>query len=220
MITPQQLTDAIGFSGSGSDIWVDPLNEAADRFEINTGKRLSQWLAQVAWESNGFTALSEGLNYSALGLVKTFPTHFTEDNAQQYAHEPQAIANHVYANRHGNGPESSGDGWKFRGAGLIQLTFRDGQTECANYFGKSADEVGDWLRTKEGAALSAGWFWTTGAGNHLSQAAINYGVQPGCNLNDLADADDFHSITLAVNGGTNGIDGRLALLKRAQPVFA
>lgn len=161
----------------------DELVRAMDEFGIVTPRREASFLATVIHESQGFKRLEENLNYSAEGLCKTWPSRFNPVNALNYARQPQKIANKVYANRMGNGGEASGDGWRFRGAGLIQLTFRDNHQACGNYFGITLSRVPGWLRTPEGACRSAGWFWD------LNQ------------VNEYADADDFDGVCDLVNRG-------------------
>lgn len=170
-----------------------------DAFQITTPLRIAHFLATVWHESSGLTRLTENLNYSAQGLRRTFARYFpTVTLANQYARKPQAIANRVYANRMGNGNEASGDGWRYRGRGLIQLTGR------ANYaaYQQSGFCNGDllshpeWLAQYPGALKSAMWFWW----------------KSGCNA--LADRDDATAVCRRVNGGTNGLDDRKAWLVR------
>lgn len=168
---------------SEADAFYDDLARAMEEFGIVTPRREAAFLATVIHESAGFKRLEENLNYSAEGLCKTWPARFNESNAGAYHRQPQKIANKVYANRMGNGGESSGDGWRFRGAGLIQLTFRDNYQACANYFGMALSGVPGWLRTPEGACRSAGWFWD-----------LN-------NINVYADDDDFDGVCDMVNRG-------------------
>lgn len=182
--------------------WVDPLNRTSDRFAIQTRNRATAFIAQVGYESNSLTAVKENLNYSKDGLRKVFGKYFPTDAlAAQYARQPEKIANRVYANRMGNGPESSGDGWKYRGRGLMQLTGKNNYTAFAKSMGMTVDQAIAYLETKEGAAMSAGWFWHTNA------------------LNALADAQRFTDLTKRINGGTHGLEGRKALWNRALKVF-
>jgi putative chitinase len=194
-------------SGPVSAAFTPPLNAAMREFDITTERRVEFFMAQIAVESGQLRSLQEGLNYSAEGLMKTWPRRFpTKAIADAYAHRPQAIANKVYANRGGNGDEASGDGWRHRGAGLIGLTFRDNQKKCADYFGIDVADVGDWLRTPEGACRSAAWFWR----------------EHGCNV--LADMGDFDGVSDAINighqtaaeGDAIGYADRLAFLAAAQ----
>ncbi len=186
-----------------------PLNTTLSRFGL-VGARAPMWLASLGHESADLTHLTENLNYSSEALLKLFPSHFSHDDAISYARNPERIANHMYANRGGNGDEASGDGWRHRGAGGFQLTFRNNQLACANYFGLSLGEVGDWLRTLEGACLSSGWFWE----------------QNG--LNKWADAGDFDGVCDVINQGHKtkaegdaiGYAERLAIYERAKSVLA
>jgi putative chitinase len=197
-MTAEQFAIALGIPLARAEAWIAPLAAAMERFEISTPGRQAAFLAQIGWESAKLTKLSEDLNYSAQWLRQFFPLHFTEEQAQQYAHKPEAIANRAYAGRYGNGDEASGDGWLFRGAGLIQLTFRDNQMACAQHFGIAESAIGNWLRTAHGAALAAAWYWW----HH------------GCN--DLADHGQFAEITKRINGGLNGLIGRMNLWASAK----
>ena len=172
--------------------YVDPLNDVVEYYEISkTKERLAAFLAQIIHESGGFTAVRENLNYSAEGLMRTFKKYFpTIELASQYARQPSRIANRVYANRMDNGDESSGDGWKFRGRGLIQLTGRYNYTQFAKGLNISVDEVVAYMETPEGACSSAGWFWDNNE------------------LNKYCDKNDFIGLTKRINGGTNGLEDR------------
>ena len=183
------------------DSFLDPLNKACDKFEINTPNRLAMFLAQVGHESGGLVHTKENLNYKAEGLARVFPKYFSDTDPTDYAHNPEKIANRVYADRMGNGDEDSGDGYKFCGRGLIQLTGRDNYTRFANDMGMDVDEAVHYLETPEGAAMSAGWFWST---NHL---------------NNLADEGDILKCTKRINGGTIGLDERTALYEEALKLF-
>jgi putative chitinase len=200
-MTEDELRQIIPNAGQQAGVFAGPLTAAAEEFEINTPLRTAAWIAQIAHESASLQAVSENLNYSAEALTRVFPRYFTLSQAAVYARNPERIACRVYANRMGNGPEESGDGWTFRGAGLIQLTGKQNQREVAEHFGIPITEIGTWLRTPEGAARSAGWFWSKNG------------------LNELADRDDFRSITRKVNGGFNGWEDRLAFYDRAKQVL-
>jgi putative chitinase len=173
------------------DGFVEGLQDACDRFEINTPSRLACFLAQVAHESGGFNAVKENLNYGAQGLVNTFHKYFpTLEDAHPYERNPEAIANRVYANRMGNGDEASGDGFKHRGRGLIQLTGHDNYASFAADMGMTIDEAIEYLETYEGATMSAAWFWWKN------------------NLNTWADQEDMLTLTKKINGGTIGLADR------------
>lgn len=165
----------------------DTLNE----FDISTPQRIAAFLAQIGHESGSLKFIKENLNYSAQGLTKTFPKYFTPELANQYQRNPEAIANRVYANRMGNGPEESGDGWAFRGRGLIQVTGRTNYQACGDFLGVDLIADPSYLESPEGAARSAGWYWTSR------------------NLNALADAGDMKQITKKINGGFIGLEDRL-----------
>ena len=151
------------------DHWFDALSQLLPDYEINTPQRMAAFLAQCAHESGEFTALKENLNYKAATLRKIFPKYFpTDEIANQYASMPnkqQAIANKVYANRMGNGDEASGDGYRYCGRGLIQLTGKDNYSWFAASLNITVEEAAQYLETFEGACQSACWFWET---NNLS----------------------------------------------------
>lgn len=172
--------------------YVEPLNKIGQHFDLfENPKRMAAFLAQVAHESGAFNFTKEGLNYSAQALRKTWPKRFpTLAIAQAYARNPQKIANKVYANRMGNGTEASGDGYKFCGRGLIQLTGKDNYTRFAKSIGKTLDETVAYLETAEGAVASAGWYWDANK------------------LNIYADKGDFVGLTRRINGGTIGLADR------------
>jgi len=175
--------------------WHGALSQLLPDYEINTAQRIAAFVAQCAHESAGFTALKENLNYRAATLRKIFPKYFpTDEIANYYASLPNkqaAIANKVYANRMGNGDESSGDGYKFCGRGLIQLTGRDNYSWFAASLDISVEEASEYLQTFEGAAQSACWFWETNG------------------LNRWADAGDILTLTKKINGGTIGLEDRV-----------
>ena len=179
-------------------------NEWAVHFEINTPLRTAHVLAQIFHESGYLKYTKENLNYSADGLLKTFPKYFTAEQAKTYARKPQMIACRVYANRMGNGNEASGDGWRYRGRGLIQLT---GHNNYEDY-DKSGWCVGnpvenpDLLSEYPECLKSAFWFWTDKG------------------LNEYADKDDIDTITRKINGGMNGCANRKFLLRRFKKEFA
>jgi len=175
--------------------WHNALSQLLPDYEINTKQRIAAFIAQCAHESANFTALKENLNYRAATLRKIFPKYFpTDELAQQYASMPnkqEAIANKVYGNRMGNGPESSGDGYRFCGRGLIQLTGRENYSWFAASLGISVEEASEYLETFEGAAQSACWFWETNK------------------LNQWADAGDILMLTKRINGGPIGLEDRI-----------
>ena len=173
------------------DHWYHALEQALPDYDINTPKRVASFLAQCAHESGEFRALKENLNYKAESLVRVWPRYFPDmATAQRYAHNQEMIANRAYANRMGNGPEESGDGWRFCGRGLIQLTGRNNYQAFADSIETNINDVPDYLATFEGAVQSACWFWESN------------------NLNQYADAGDILTMTKKINGGTLGLDDR------------
>lgn len=173
------------------------LEEVAAEFEITTPNRLAAFLAQLCHESQEFTRFEENLNYSWQGLRKTFPKYFkTDEVAKGYHRQPERIANRVYANRLGNGNEASGDGWKFRGRGPIQLTGRNNYIGYGALLGLALTTYPDLLLRPEFGFRAAGHFWQQ-----------NY-------LNSLADEGKFEAITKVINGGLNGQEEREAYYQR------
>jgi putative chitinase len=182
---------------------VAAVNKFCDLYEINNPDRLAGFLAQCGHESSDFNALHENLNYSADGLQKVFPRYFpTPELAQTYARQPEKIANRVYADRMGNGPEQSGDGYKYRGRGAIQTTGFDNYHALSVSMGKGVDDTVTYCESIDGAIESACWFWK------------NHG------LNQLADQKDNLAMTRKINGGTTGLDDRQMRLERAFTAFA
>lgn len=185
--------------------WHSALSKLLPEYEINTPQRIAAFIAQCAHESGGFMVLKENLNYRWQTLRKIFPKYFpTDELAQQYASRPdkqQAIANRVYGNRMGNGPEESGDGYRFCGRGLIQLTGRQNYTWFAASIETPVNEVSEYLETFEGAAQSACWFWETNK------------------LNQWADKGDVVTLTKRINGGTIGLDDRIKHYEHALHVL-
>lgn len=173
--------------------YVEPLNKVGEHYELfENPKRMAAFLAQIAHESGSFNFTKEGLNYSAAALNRVFRKYFpTLASAKAYEKKPEKIANKVYANRMGNGPESSGDGYRFCGRGLIQLTGRNNYTRFAKALGKTLDEAVAYLETPEGAVASAAWFWDANK------------------LNIYADKGDFVGLTRRINGGTIGLADRI-----------
>jgi len=184
-----------------ADQWYEAFQAILPDYEINTTKRIAYFLAQCAHESAEFTALKENLNYSAEGLLKTFKKYFTEASAQVYSRKPEQIANLVYANRMGNGDERSGDGYIYRGRGLIQLTGKDTYKKFADHCKITVEEAAEYLETKEGAVQSAAWFWK-----------IN-------DLNKYADQEDITTMTKRINGGTIGLEDRKLHYKKFKAIL-
>lgn len=176
------------------------LQAAADEFEINTPKRVSNWLGQLHHESVGFTRLEENLNYSPARLVAVWPRRFPDiAAATPYAHNPQALANKAYGLRFGN--RLPGDGWKYRGRGFTGLTFHDNYAEYGEMIGVDLENNPDLSSTPPVAArIAAAYWWHRG-------------------LNELADKGDVVGITGAIQGGTLGLSERAALVRRAESIF-
>lgn len=191
-----------------------PLSMAMMRYNINNPNRIRAFLAQVGHESGQLSAVVENLNYSAKALRSVFGKYFkTDAEAEQYARKPEAIANVVYANRMGNGDTESGDGWKYRGRGLIQLTGKNNYDKATNEMyalplGVDFVDEPDLLATPEYAAQSAAWYWETNGLNALADQ-----------LGGADDTEVFKAITKRINGGYNGLDDRLAMYERAKIVI-
>jgi len=199
--TQDQLSQCIG-KNPYIDHWYSALNTILPDYEINTPQRVAAFLAQCAHESGNFTALHENLNYRAVTLRKVFPKYFpTDEMAEQYAQQPEKIANRVYGGRMGNGLEESGDGFRYCGRGLIQLTGKQNYTKFAESIDTPVEEVPEFLGTFEGAIQSACWFWETN------------------NLNQYADTGDILTMTKRINGGTIGLEDRTAHYNHALQVF-
>ena len=187
----QAKFEAIIGKNQYADHWYEALCEILPDYDINTVPRVAAFLAQCAHESGGFKAIKENLNYKAESLCKVWPRYFPDvATAGRYAHNQEAIANRAYANRMGNGPEESGDGWKFCGRGLIQLTGKDNYSRYAQSLEISLDEASEHLTTFEGCVQSAAWFWEAN------------------NLNQYADSGDILTMTKRINGGTLGLADR------------
>jgi putative chitinase len=190
MLTSEQLSN-LGIRPE----WLEPLNKTFEKYDISTPKRQACFMGQCLHESGGFKFLKENLNYSASALMRTWPSRFPDaDVAEKYERNPEKIANKVYGGRMGNTEE--GDGAKYIGRGLIQLTGKENYANCG--LGLGVDLLGnpDWLATPEYAALSAGWFWNKR------------------NLNALADVMDIEGMTKKINGGSIGIADRTAKINK------
>jgi putative chitinase len=173
------------------EYWFHALDKLLPDYEINTPQRIAAFLAQCKHESGNFTAIKENLNYRAESLMRVWPRYFpTMEIATQYAHNQEKIANRAYANRMGNGSEQSGDGYRYCGRGLIQLTGKDNYQAFADSIQTPVEEVPAYLETFEGAAQSACFFWEDR------------------NLNRFADVNDIKSMTKVINGGYLGLEER------------
>lgn len=179
----------------------DKYSDLLERNGINTPLRLAHFFAQVDHES-GLKPVSENLNYSASALRRVFGKYFPNDTiANEYARQPEKIANRVYANRMENDDEASGDGWRYRGRGYIQITGKANYKELSNDTGKDYVSNPELLLTEEGSITSAVWYWSKRG------------------LNKYADVDDIKAVTYRINGGYNGIDHREDLLNNYKVVF-
>ena len=189
------------------DALADKLNhvfhDSGHPANMYTLERRASFLAQLAHESGQFTLNKENLNYSAAGLQKTFKKYFpTLELANEYAKNPVKIASRVYASRMGNGDEASGDGFKFRGRGFLQITGKDNYTKCGVFLNVDLIANPDYLLTSAGAIDSALWFWKLHS------------------LNSYADHDDIKGQTLVINGGYNGLDERVAFYNKAKTILS
>jgi putative chitinase len=174
------------------DYWYDAICQILPVYEINTPERVAAFMAQCAHESGYFKFLRENLNYRAESLLRTFPKYFkTLEEARQYERQPEKIANKVYANRMGNGDEASGDGFRYLGRGLIQLTGKNNYTLFAAAIDTPLEQIPEYLGTFEGAIQSACWFWEQN------------------NLNRFADSKDIITMSKRINGGTIGMEDRV-----------
>ena len=180
--------------------WLQPLEDTFAKYDINTPKRQAAFVGQCAHESNNFKVLQENLNYSAEGLMKTWPSRFpTKEIADQYARQPAKIAGKVYNGRLGNSSEE--EAAKYLGRGLIQLTGKENYGNCGSGIGVDLLGNPDLLTTPEYATLSAGWFWNKKG------------------LNSLADSGDIETMTKRINGGLIGLDDRKAKIAKALSVL-
>ena len=202
-----QLT-AAGIKRELAERWLPHVQNAMARFGIESKNQVAAWLAQTAHESGGYTMLTENLNYKAATLAACWPNRFAVVGADKkpvkdgqgkmtptavanaIAGKPELIANLVYSSRMGNGPAESGEGWKYRGRGLKQLTGKDNYTRCGAALQLDIVANPDLLLEPEGAAMSAAWFWSVNK----------------CGA--LADANDFTGLTKKINGGTIGLADR------------
>jgi len=211
-MTPQTLAALTGRPDEELTDWADAIGTAMQEFQIDTPVRQAAFLAQVLHESDGLRRLDENLGYSAKRLTQVWPRHFYlppdeangRNEAVAYEHHPEALANVIYANRLGNGPEASGDGWRFRGRGLVQLTGRRLYTEAGAALAIDLVNTPDALLQPLAAARAAGWYWQHIDGNALA---------------DPATTQSFERLTTAINGELIGLDHRESLWKQAQSLL-
>ena len=200
-ITAAQLSKIIPTNKTPGPL-AEALNKAFAKYDINTVNRAAGFIAQCGHESAGFTILKENLNYRAESLLKVFPKYFkTAGDAAAFEKNPEKIANRIYGGRMGNGPETSGEGYKFRGRGAIQLTGKENYTKFAASIGKSVDEAIAYVETLDGAIESACWFWKANG------------------LNTICDSNDIVAMTKRINGGTIGLEDRKHHYHTAQAVL-
>lgn len=199
-ITQSQLVAILPNSAKVAAAFTPVLNVAMGKYQIITPKRIAAFIAQVGHESGQLTRLVENLNYGADALVATWPARFDAALAAQFARQPERIANIVYAARMGN--TAPGDGWTYRGRGLIQITGKANYKECGEALSLDLVARPELLEQPANAAMSAAWFWS-----------IN-------GLSTLADAGDVAGITKRINGGTTGLADRQALYAQALKVLA
>jgi putative chitinase len=210
-LTPEQFAACTRCQPTVAAVWVSHINPQLTRWKIDTPARVAGFLAQMSHESARFTRFIEVLNYSAEGLANTWPGRYSvnpnavvkvpNDLAESIARNPEAIANHTYANRMGNGDVASGDGWRYRGRGPKQITGLENYTRLSKDVGVGFVNNPDWLLQPRYGALSAAWYWDWKQ------------------CNQLQDAGDFKAVTKAINGGLIGYDQRLELLENAKRVL-
>lgn len=201
--TVDKLRKLIPNAAGGVDAWFEGLNDALPQYEIITVPRVASFIAQCAHESGGFRLMEENLNYRAATLTKLWPKRYPPGVAEQYAGNPQAIANKSYGGRMGNGDEASGEGWKFRGRGILQLTGKDNYRACSKYLFQDETLLDnpDALLDPYYATHSACWFWNTNK------------------LNQYADTGDIKTMTKKINGGYIGLDDRIKHYNHAMEVL-
>ena len=197
MMTNEQLT-ALGIDSK----WLDPLNSTFDKYELNTPTRQAAFIGQTQHESGNFKTLEENLHYSAKGLMATWHSRFPDETtADKYANNPEMIANKVYGGRADLGNTEDGDGWRFHGRGVIQLTGRANYKTCGDAIGVDLINAPELLLEPKNAVMSAGWFWNKRG------------------LNALADNQDWETITKRINGGTLGLQDRIDKTHKAMDIL-
>jgi putative chitinase len=197
MLSSEKLAD-LGIDAK----WLNGLVYTFSKYQINTNTRQAAFIGQCQHESNNFKTLEENLNYSAGGLMRVWPSRFPDSAiADKYAHNPEMIANKVYGGRADLGNVEDGDGWKFHGRGVIQLTGRANYTVCGQALGQPFTSNPSLLLDPEWACLSAGWFWNKKG------------------LNALADTEDWTTMTKRINGGTIGLSDRINKIHKAMDIL-
>ena len=198
----QQLADAVKIDLAHAEALLPGIETAIKTADLDTPARLSAFLAQTGHESGGFKFLEENLNYKPETLCRVWPSHFNEENCHEFSGNPEAIANTAYAGRMGNGDAETGDGWRYRGRGFLQLTGKENYEHASSDLGFDFVSEPDAVATPEGATLTAAWFWK----KH--------------NLNHYVDNNDFTQMTKIINGGTIGLEDRVARFNHAMSVLA
>ena len=198
MIMTNEQLQALGIDSK----WLQPLNDTFEKYQINTPTRQAAFIGQCGHESNNFKVLEENLNYSAKGLMGTWPSRFPIlEDALKIERNPEKIANKVYGGRADLGNTEDGDGWRFHGRGIIQLTGRANYTICGDALGKPFATAPEIVLEPENAVMSAGWFWNKKG------------------LNALADNEDWTTITKRINGGTIGLQDRIEKIHKAMDIL-
>jgi len=187
-----------------ANLWFASMGNLLPAFGVTSVKRVAMFLAQTSHESVDYRELEENLNYRATTLEEVFPRYFRDVSVNEYANQPEKIANRVYGGRMGNGDEESGDGWRYRGRGILQITGKDNYAECSQalYGDTRLLDNPDLLTTTDGAMGSAGWYWTTRA------------------LNEWSDTENIREVTRRINGGYNGLADRMQRYHRALSILA
>jgi putative chitinase len=203
MITLQQFATSVGCTLMTAEAWHEPFEVAMVERAINTPKRIAAFLAQCGHESRSLSALVENLNYSAQRLREVWPSRFpTIEKAHFYEHQPERLANEVYGSRMGNGPYESGDGFRYRGRGVLMITGANNYRRCGAALNLPLIEDPDLLLVRKHAARAAAWFWG----------------ERGCNV--PADAGDIETVTKKINGGLVGLSDRVQRTKTALKAIA
>lgn len=189
----RDLISSVMPNNNNPELWANLLNEVLEEYEINSVERIAAFISQTSHESLDYTALVENLNYSARGLRGTFGKYFTESQALAYQRKPQSIASRVYANRMGNSDEQSGDGWLYRGRGIVGVTGKNNYAACSQFIFESDVLISEPHLLEEPIyALRSGcWYWSSN------------------NLNLIADTGDVAKLTRRINGGQNGLSDRI-----------
>jgi putative chitinase len=202
-MTFDQFMRSLLCNPDAAQVWYKPFQEAMDEFGIDSPVDRAMLCAQMGHESGSMTRFSENLNYSAEGLVKTFEKYFpTKSSTVGYANKPEKIASKVYARRYGNGNEESGDGWKYRGRGPIQITFASTYAECGDFLNLDLTEHPELLLIPEHGARSACWFWAV-----YKQ------------IDMMPDRSNVEAVTKRINGGTHGLVDRTRRFAIARTAF-